>query len=144
MTTHTFKRRKSDALPMHSPGENQELTDGFGNAAAQRKVQHCEQMVGITDIETLLDAHTSSLAEGTERMNRMEAKLDANNTATLNVEAATKELVAFFTAMKGAFKVLNWIGSLARPVGAIVLMCTSFWGAWALWKTGVPPTPPHK
>ena len=42
------------------------------------------------------------------------------------------ELLEFFTAMKGAFKVLNWVGKVAKPLTAIVMLggaCVAFWTA---------------
>ena len=42
------------------------------------------------------------------------------------------ELLEFFTAMKGAFKVLNWVGKVAKPLAAIVMLggaCVGFWTA---------------
>ncbi|MBS3018528.1 hypothetical protein DJFAAGMI_01260 [Comamonas sp. PE63] len=40
------------------------------------------------------------------------------------------DLLEFFTAMKGAFKVLNWVGKVAKPLAAIVMLggaCMAFW-----------------
>lgn len=42
------------------------------------------------------------------------------------------KLLEFFTAMKGAFKVLNWVGKVAKPLAAIVMLggaCVAFWTA---------------
>lgn len=42
------------------------------------------------------------------------------------------EMLEFFTAMKGAFKVLNWVGKVAKPLAAIVMLggaCVAFWTA---------------
>ena len=65
--------------------------------------------------------------DGDARMERIEndvasvrAELEANTKATQSVADSTAELVDFFRAMRGAMKVLNWIGKLARPLGAIV------------------------
>jgi Fic family protein len=35
------------------------------------------------------------------------------------IEANTSELLATFTALKGAWTVLNWIGKLAKPLGFV-------------------------
>ena len=67
---------------------------------------------------------TASLNErliaGDERMNRIEGSVAAlseemaeNTKATREVADSTKDLVEFFQAMKGAFKVLNWLGKIA-------------------------------
>lgn len=65
--------------------------------------------------------------DGDARMGRIEgdvaavrAELEANTRATQSVADSTAELVDFFHAMRGAMKVLNWIGKLARPLGAII------------------------
>ncbi|WKL16647.1 hypothetical protein QYQ99_03575 [Comamonas testosteroni] len=42
------------------------------------------------------------------------------------------EMLEFFSAMKGAFKVLNWVGKVAKPLAAIVMLggaCVGFWTA---------------
>jgi hypothetical protein len=42
------------------------------------------------------------------------------------------DLLEFFTAMKNAFKVLNWVGKVAKPLAAIVMLggaCVGFWTA---------------
>jgi len=71
-------------------------------------------------------------------MQQIKDNLKENTDATKRIDASTKEIVEFFESMKGAFKVLNWIGKLARPIGAIVLLGTSLWGAWTAFKSGIP------
>ena len=70
--------------------------------------------------------------DGDERMGRIEgdvaavrADLAQNTRATQSVAASTADLVEFFEAMRGAFKVLNWIGKLAKPLGAITALCAA-------------------
>ena len=44
-----------------------------------------------------------------------------------------QDLLEFFEAMRGAFKVLNWLGKLAKPTAAIVGLgaaCVTAWSAW--------------
>lgn len=67
--------------------------------------------------------------EGSERMGRIEgdvaavrAELQDNTRTTNQLAASTADLVEFFEAMRGAFKVLNWIGKLAKPLGAIAAL----------------------
>lgn len=67
--------------------------------------------------------------EGAERMGRIEGDMAAvrtelaeNTRATRDVAASTAELVEFFEAMRGAFKVLSWLGMLAKPLGAIAAL----------------------
>jgi hypothetical protein len=40
------------------------------------------------------------------------------------------DLLVFFTAMTGAFKVLRWMGMLAKPMAAIVALGVALIGAW--------------
>ncbi|WP_240933154.1 hypothetical protein [Diaphorobacter sp. HDW4B] len=90
---------------------------------------------------------TASLNErliaGDERMNRIEGSVAAlseemaeNTKATREVADSTKDLVEFFQAMKGAFKVLNWLGKIAKPAGYIVALGTAVAGFWSALKGG--------
>lgn len=75
---------------------------------------------------------TARLDEGDARMTRIEAELRANTEATEKVRVNTAEMVEFFVAAQGAFKVLNWIGRAARPITYIVMLGSAgiaFWKA---------------
>lgn len=48
----------------------------------------------------------------------------------------TKELVGLLNNAKGAFRVLNGIAALAKPITAIVVLCTAIWGAIFTFKHG--------
>ncbi|MDC2858583.1 hypothetical protein [Delftia sp. DT-2] len=75
---------------------------------------------------------TARLDEGDARMTRIEADLRANTEATEKVRVNTAEMVEFFAAAQGAFKVLNWIGKAAKPITYIVMLGTAgiaFWKA---------------
>lgn len=88
------------------------------------------------------------LDAGDVRMQRIEgdvatlrAQLDAlrqdlagNTRATEQVAVNTRELVDLFESFKGAIKVLNWLGKLARPVGYIAAACTAILALWAAAK----------
>lgn len=71
------------------------------------------------------------LAAGDARMSRIEAELRVATQTVDAVKADTSEIVEAFDAMKGAFKVLNWIGSFARPVAGIVALAAALWGLWS-------------
>ena len=87
---------------------------------------------------------------GDERMSRIESDLVlvgenlAQNTtmtkhAAVMAEATaenTRDLVEFFTAFKGAFRVLEYIGKLAKPLGYIAAVGTAVTGLWATFKGG--------
>ncbi|UNV89511.1 MULTISPECIES: hypothetical protein [unclassified Comamonas] len=47
------------------------------------------------------------------------------------------EMLEFFTAMKGAFKVLNWVAKVAKPLTVIVMFGGACVGFWSAVKAGV-------
>lgn len=50
---------------------------------------------------------------------------------------AVQELVDILTNFKGAFRVLGWIGALAKPLGAIAMLCAACLGLWSSIKGGI-------
>lgn len=83
------------------------------------------------------------LMAGDERMTRIESNVAAlgqeladNTKATREVAESTRDLVEFFQAMKGAFKVLNWLGKIAKPAGYIVALGTAVAAFWSALKGG--------
>ena len=73
-----------------------------------------------------------------ERMERIERELLENTKTTERIEAATSEIIDVFVSFKSAFKVLNWIGKLAKPLGAIAALVAAVTGIWVSVKTGEP------
>lgn len=81
---------------------------------------------------------------GGERMTRLEEATDHNtkvtseNTAEIRaMRAETAEMVEIFMAMKGGFKVLEWLGRLAKWAAAIaagVGLLIKFTGYTPPWK----------
>ncbi len=72
------------------------------------------------------------LDKGSERMASIERDLKAVTQQLQERNQQLAELLEFFTAMKGAFKVLNWVGKVAKPLAAIVMLggaCVGFWTA---------------
>lgn len=70
--------------------------------------------------------------KGSERMAAIERDLKAVAQELQELKQQLAELLEFFTAMKGAFKVLNWVGKVAKPLAAIVMLggaCVGFWTA---------------
>lgn len=76
------------------------------------------------------------LDRGANRMTDIENGLRANTKAMQQLRANTDDLVAFFGAMQGAFKVLSWIGKAARPIGWIATAAAAVVGLIALLKGG--------
>lgn len=67
---------------------------------------------------------------GSERMAAIERELGKTRQELGELKQQLAELLEFFTAMKGAFKVLNWLGKLARPTAAIVALGVALTAAW--------------
>ncbi len=53
------------------------------------------------------------------------------------IRADTSGIVDFFDSATGAFKVLNWIGKAAKPLGYIAATIAAVAGAWASVKGGI-------
>ena len=78
----------------------------------------------------------SRLIASDARMLRIEQGLQANTAATEAIRDSTAELVEVFRAMQGAFRVLNWLGRLARPLSYIAALVAAGAGLWASIKGG--------
>ena len=63
------------------------------------------------------------LVDGTERMNRMESKLDENS-------AITGQILDIVTTAKSFFKVLGWIGSCVKWATAVLASLAALYAAW--------------
>lgn len=79
--------------------------------------------------------------KGIKRMEAIEAEARAvrkelQDLCLLREEVG--ELVDFFRDMKGAFKVLRWIGKLAAPMTAIIGLGVALATAWAAARGGLP------
>lgn len=113
------------------------MQDDFGNAIGSAKtINERLQVLGAS-----MDDMRGSLRSGDERMTRIEdnaatlrAELADNTKATRAVADNTAELVELFQSFKGAIKVLNWLGKLAKPMAYIVGLGTACVGFWAALK----------
>lgn len=65
--------------------------------------------------------------------------LSDNSAATARVEQNTAEMLAVFESWRGAMKVMEMIGRLAKPLGYIVGLGASVAAFWAAMKSGVSP-----
>lgn len=79
---------------------------------------------------------TERLDAGDARFDRVEADLAANTAATRELVANTSELVSILNALKGAFRVLEFVGKLARPLGYIVGLGAAIAGVWTAARHG--------
>lgn len=69
-------------------------------------------------------------------MRGLRADLDHNTQATAAVKKDTTELVELLHSVKGAFRVLGWIGAAAKPIGFIAAAAVAVVGLWTSSKTG--------
>jgi hypothetical protein len=76
------------------------------------------------------------LDDGDTRMGRIEQNLTDNTNATARIEANTSDLVEAFANLKGAFKVLNWIGKFAKPLGYIAGLAAAVVSLYTAFKAG--------
>lgn len=81
------------------------------------------------------------LDRGDSRFDKLEEQIKANSALTKKSCDDTGEMLEFFRDMKGAFKVFNMIGKLAKPLAAIVALGAAIVGFWAAIKSGITPGP---
>lgn len=89
---------------------------------------------------------TSGLGELRDRVGRLETgmadlKEDVaeNTAATKRIETNTSSIVEFFGAMEGLFKVVNWMGKVAKPISYILAAGAALVGLFTAWKSGIGP-----
>jgi hypothetical protein len=83
----------------------------------------------IADINRRLD-------KGDKRMSSIEVGLTENTVATKQQAEATAGLVELFQSWSGAFKTIEQIGKVAKPIGVIAMACASIAAFFTAIKTG--------
>lgn len=53
----------------------------------------------------------------------LEGNVDTHTTQLNSILSNTSELIDTFKAVQGAWKVLDWIGKAAKPIGWTILTC---------------------
>ncbi|WP_272972123.1 hypothetical protein [Comamonas terrigena] len=76
---------------------------------------------------------------GSERMAAIERELGKTRQELGELKQQLADLLEFFGAMKGAFKVFHWLGLLARPMAAIVALGVALTAAWNAARGGIYP-----
>ncbi len=74
---------------------------------------------GVNDANRGLGENNAELAKTRQELHELKQQL--------------ADFLEFFVAMKGAIKVFNWVGKLAKPMTAIVALgaaCITAWSAW--------------
>ncbi|PRC93104.1 hypothetical protein [Solimicrobium silvestre] len=67
----------------------------------------------------------------------LEDGLAENMKVCRRTEDNTAEIIIVFDSVKGAFKVLGWIGQIAKPVAAIISLGLATWGVVLAVKAGI-------
>ena len=65
---------------------------------------------------------------------RLQQDLSKNTHVTQQIATQTQEIVEAFGAAKGAFKVLEVLGRIAKPLGAIVALIVGIAASWTSFK----------
>lgn len=65
--------------------------------------------------------------------------LAANTETIAQIKTDTAEMLGVFESWKGAMKVMDMIGKLAKPLGYIVGLGASMAAFWAAMKSGINP-----
>jgi hypothetical protein len=89
-----------------------------------------------SDIERL-DALEMAKADGETRMNEIEAALKRNTEVTVKTAKFVEdnsgillELSDAFKTARGGFKVLGWLGTVAKWLGGVSAAGMALWGAY--------------
>lgn len=76
------------------------------------------------------DTINARLDEGDQRMARMEGQMAENTAITRRVDTNTAAIVEAFQTLQGAFKVLETLGKLAKPLAWIGALGVTVYGFW--------------
>lgn len=93
-----------------------------------------ELNVRVLRIEDELLVGATRMARTEAAAEQIRSDLEENTKMTKEVLGGLGDVVEFFTAMKGAFKVLNWVGAVAKPIAGIVGVVTAVIVAWKAWN----------
>lgn len=88
------------------------------------------------EITIALQNAQERLSNSEQQMEDLRKRVQENTEITSTLLAQTQEMVAFYSAMKGAFKVLNVIGAVAKPISAIFAMGAAILAIWTSVKGG--------
>lgn len=108
------------------------------------KARDAELLKFIDNIHALMCARFD---EGEGRFSKIEMGLAENTRETKQISKTVeslldelKDMIEVSKAAKGAIKVLNWVGALAKPLGSIVILVGAIVGAWAAIKGLISPS----
>lgn len=78
----------------------------------------------------------SGLGELRDRVGHLERQMTVNTEATRRIETNTADLIDLVQSFRGGFKALEYLGKLAKPLGAIIALVAAIAGLWATLKGG--------
>lgn len=90
------------------------------------------------NVESQLRAGDERMQSIDERMQSIREDLDKNTQSTARVEANTAVVVDLLNNAQGAFRVLEMLAKLVKPLGAIAMAVGGFVGLWHAAKGGGP------
>ena len=67
------------------------------------------------------------------------SKLDENTQTTNDIKRDTASMLEMFTSWQGAFRTLEMIGKLFKPLGYIAIAVSAFAATWVSLKGGISP-----
>lgn len=111
-------------------------TDGLALPGYSGPDRRLEMRKWRAQVDRNFEDVNKSFEAGTKKMDKLGIEIAENTASTKRIEADTSELVAMLKAAKGAIKVLNFIGSLAKPMAAIISLAVAIWGFVAIVKGG--------
>lgn len=101
------------------------IEDRLEDSAMHRKAQSIQ-----------LDGMMRTVEQHGEAIDSIRGELLENTAMTKRIETKVGSVVEFFENATGAFKVLEGLGKLAKPVGYIAAAAASLLGVWAAIKSG--------
>lgn len=103
--------------------------DDYGNELTAQDLQQ---------INSRFDKGAQRMAAIERDLLRVTAELQSTQRGLEQLRDEIAELIEFFRDMKGAFKVLRWIGKLAAPMTAIIGLGVAVATAWTAARGGLP------
>lgn len=91
----------------------------------------------------MTDDVSDRLDKGAERMDGLQSQIDSlrsavaeNTVITKQIHEGTTDLIGLLESFRAGFKVLEKLGTIARPLGSIIGLGAAIAGIWAAFKGG--------
>lgn len=103
---------------------------------AQKLRENDEGMTAMKDQMDLMKRHLESVQQQLDLVTAIDSKQSA---AIDTLVTNTAEILEVFASWKGAMKVLDYLGRVAKPLGYIVALGASAMAVWTAYRTGASP-----